>query len=197
MPHTHASVTEFARLQVEGGTEYGTASDADILMFLEAASRQVESFCGRSAYGSGFGPRIGTNVYDAAGGSELWFRDDLLSFTSGTAADKTGGTATAVVETTDFYLDDGGQYVAPYRRLRLHGLTSVTVGSGLRIWSIVAKWGYSDERLTHTTLAAAITSTTATTATTASPPSVRRRFGVAESAQSASKGSAIAKNTVP
>lgn len=157
MAHTYASVTEFKKFLSEGGTEYGTNSDADLLTLLEGVSRTVDDALDRSSFGSGFGPRIGTNVYDGTGSGCLDLRDDLISYTSGTVAAQTGGSTTAIADSTDFYLDNGaGRYVAPYRRLRLHYLTSVSVGSGMRIWSIVGKWGYQDEQVTATTAAEAM-----------------------------------------
>lgn len=148
MAHTYGNVTGFKRLIVEGGTEYGTENDPEILAVLEGSSRRVDAWCARRA--SGFGPRLGTNIYDGDGTYRLDLRDDLLTFTSGTVAGQTGGTAAAIVETTDFYLEPYN--FAQKRVLRCHGLTSVSVGAGQRIWSIVGKWGHSDERVVSASL---------------------------------------------
>lgn len=154
MPHTYASVDELKRWLVEGGTDYGTASDAELLGVLEGASRRVDAACGRSRFGTGFGPRIGTNLYDGDGAGDLDLSDDLIAFTSGTVAGSTGGTTSAITETTDFYLDNGfGHYASPYRRLAFNGLSSAAPAYGLRSWSLTGKWGYADERVVATTAA--------------------------------------------
>ena len=149
MAHSYASVSELKRQLVEGGTDYGTENDPELLAVLEGASRRIDAWCNRRA--SGFGPRIGTNVYDAAGKTRLYLGDDLLTFTSGTVAGQTGGTPVAITETTDFYLEPYNR--TPKRILNVHGLTSVSIGAGYRIWSIVGKWGYSDERVVSASLA--------------------------------------------
>jgi hypothetical protein len=148
--HTYASVTDLKRQIVEGGTDYGTTNDPELLAVLEGASRRIDAWCNRKA--SGFGPRIGTNVYDGNGTNYLDLRDDLLTFTSGTVAGQTGGTGVAIAESTDFYLEPYNS--AQKRALRCHGLTSVSVGAGYRIWSIIGKWGYADERVVAASLAA-------------------------------------------
>ena len=145
--HTYGSVTEMKRQIVEGGTEYGTGNDPELLAVLEGASRRIDNWCNRN--GSGFGPRLGTNLYDGSG-TRLELRDDLLTYTSGTVAGQTGGTPVAVVENTDCYLEPANR--TQKRLLIIHNLTSVTVGAGYRIWSIVGKWGYSDERVTSASL---------------------------------------------
>jgi len=155
VPHTYADLDQFKAFLKDGGEQVtgglGVTNDNFMLSILEAASRTVDAYCDRSRFGSGFGPRTGTNVYDASGEQHLDLKDDLLTYTSGTVKAETGGTGATVAETTDMYLDNGtGIYASPYRRLRLHGLTSKTVGSGLRIWSVVGKWGYADERFTAT-----------------------------------------------
>lgn len=148
MAHTYANVTEFKRQMVEGGTDYGNTNDPELLAILEGVSRRADAWCNRKA--SGFGPRLGTNVYDGDGSLRLYLADDLLTFTSGTVAGQTGGTPAAITETTDFYLEPYNR--TPKRILNSHGLTSVTVGAGFRIWSIVGKWGYSDERVVSASL---------------------------------------------
>jgi hypothetical protein len=149
MSHTYASVTDFKRQLVEGGTDYGTTNDPELLAVLEGASRRIDAWCNRGP--SGFGPRTGTNVYDSDGSARLDLADDLLTFTSGTVAGQTGGTPVAITETTDFYLEPYN--LAQKRRLYVHRLTGVTIGYGYRIWSIIGKWGYSEERVVATSLA--------------------------------------------
>lgn len=161
MAHTYASVTEFKRFMVEGGTDYGTDNDAELLTFLESASRTIDHYCNRSLFGSGFGPRTGTNRYDGDGGAKLQLHDDLLSMTSITVLDGTEGTSTTYTDETDFY--KGPYDTTPHRWLLLHGEGTNTVWTkGLRTVRPVGSWGYLDERLTHTTLAAAIGDTTGT-----------------------------------
>lgn len=167
MAHTYATLAEFNDyLRDTGSTTFAAESALIIarkLATLEAVSRRIDDHCSRSQFGSDFGPRLGTNSYDGESETRLYLGDDLLSYTSGTVKGQTGGTGVSIAETTDFYLEPSSR--TQKRWLRLHGLTSVTVGSGYRIWSIVGKWGYEDRRVSLTTLGAAISSTTATTIT--------------------------------
>ena len=169
MAHIYATLAEANDYARDAGSTTFAAESALIiarkLAPLAAVSRRIDAWCARSQFGSGFGPRLGTNVYDGQSESRLYLGDDLISYTSGTVAGQTGGTGVAIVESTDFYLEPASR--AQKRWLRLHGLTSVTVGAGYRIWSLLGSWGYEDRRVTLTTLGAAISSTTATTITLA------------------------------
>jgi hypothetical protein len=177
--HTYADLDAFKGFLKDGGElatgGLGSTTDVPMLSVLEGASRAVDAFCDRSSFGSGFGPRTGTNVYDANGESYLNLRDDLITYTSGTVAPSTGASAVAVTETTDGYFDSGtGIYATPYRRFRLHLLTSKPVGVGYRIWSFLGKWGYQDERSTSTTTVSSglAVDATATTFTTSATPTI-------------------------
>lgn len=166
MPHTYATVPAFHKYRVDGGSTE-TANDSTILPILEAASRAVDNFCNRSMFGSGFGPRTGTNRYNGQGGHTVDFADDLLSLTSISLLDSTAGSSLgSVVADTDYYLtDEGGRFEpAPYRKFLLHGQGSVTrLGIGHRVSSFTGTWGYENRTRTATATAGAIASTTATT----------------------------------
>lgn len=155
MSHTYASLDELKSYMVDGGN-VGTANDAGLLLALEAASRRVEQFCGRSgAYQSGFGPRTGTNSYDIQGwygGFTLYrdnmvmdLEDDLITATTVTVLDATGGNATTVVEGTDFYFQPYNR--SPKRRLVITGLGASYLLPGLKMVSITGTWGYAQELL--------------------------------------------------
>lgn len=155
MPHTYASLAEFQDFLRDGGsTDLGQAASnaAAMLGTLEGASRAVDAYCDRSRYGSGFGPRIGTNYYNDVGGSVLYLRDDLLTITSVTTYDQVGGSATVLTDDTHFYKRRGNTYgQAPYRELEIHDNSSNSHwGAGTRGNVIVGTWGYSNETLTAT-----------------------------------------------
>jgi hypothetical protein len=150
LAHCYSSVTELKEHLVDGGTGYGTTNDDELLQILESASRTIDLFCNRSRFGSGFGPRTGTNRYDSAYGTEVEFDDDLLSLTSLSLLDSTAGTSLgSPVVDTDYYLWPYDS--TPKRRFVLHGQGSVTrLGSGRRVSSFTGSWGYQDERVTAT-----------------------------------------------
>ena len=161
MAHTYASVSELQKLRTDGGSTE-TANDATFLSILEGASRAIDAFCDRSRFGSGFGPRTGTNRYNQTGRT-LELDDDLLSLTSITTYDSVGGTSSTLTDETDVlkYPYDA----TPYRRLILHENSSNWWGTATRGNWIAGKWGYQDERRTATATAGSIGSTTATTFT--------------------------------
>ena len=137
MAHVYACLQEFKDfLREQGSTSLGTNQDATMLGVLESASRRIDEFCGR---GSGFGPRTGTNQYDASGGVSLWLNDDLAVLTSlKTRASTAASTQTTCTVNTDFYLQrgDGSYGDAPYRRVFFHGMGANTAfGSGFKAWS--------------------------------------------------------------
>lgn len=179
MAHTYASLADamnFAR--DEGASSTGmwaiatSANSARALAVLESCSRRVDEWCGRSAYGSGFGPRTGINRYDGDGGNNLQLRDDLQSVTSITVRQATASaTTTTPAANTDYYLRNQrrGYEPAPYREILLHGLGSVTVfGSGFRVTDVSGTWGYANVSATNTATASVIASTSATTITVSS-----------------------------
>ena len=165
MAHTYAHVGEFKGYVTDSGaTAYGTQSDALILAYLESASRRLDGFCGRSRFGSGFGPRTASNRYDSNGDARLDLDDDLLTITSVTVLAGTGGASSTLTEDTDYYAEPYGR--DQKRHLLLHGLTNVTFSAGWRTVTVAGTAGYSNTRRTATaTLGAAISSTTATTFT--------------------------------
>lgn len=153
MPHTYASVNEFKDfLRDNGSADVGTTNDSQLLGILEGASRTVDGYCDRSAYGSGFGPRTGTNYYNDVGGSVLYLRDDLLTITSVTTYDQAGGSATTLTDETHFYKRRGHTYgQPPYRELEIHDNSSNSHwGAGTRGNVVVGTWGYQNETLTAT-----------------------------------------------
>ena len=172
MSHTYASLDELKGYFVDGGNAYGTANDAGLLKLLESSSRRVDGFCGRSPAGqSGFGPRTGTNTYDAQGwyGGFTLYRDnmvmdladDLLTATTVTVLDQTGGNATTMTEGTDFYLQPYNN--SPKRTLIVTGLGQTYLVPGLKILSMAGTWGYATEIVTT----AATLGTVSASATTA------------------------------
>ena len=167
MAHTYASLLDAKRYATDEGIAWGSGStnDALALSILESVSRRVDFVCHRSSFGSGFGPRTGTNEYDARYGATLDLLDDCLSITSVTSyADTAHSSSVTPVEDTDFYLvNQAGTYSpAPYRRLVLHRSGSVTqFGWGLKVISIVGTWGHAAD-----TTALTATGTVASTSTT-------------------------------
>lgn len=158
MAHVYASLDEAKRYAADEGIAWGPGStnDALALSILVSVSRRIDGWCRRSAFGSGFGPRLGTNRYDAEGGTALPFRDDCISLTTVTLRASTASATTSTIAAdTDYYLvNQQGQYEpGPYRRLILHGQGTATLPSGLRVVESAGSWGYQDvtETLTPTT----------------------------------------------
>src|SRR5690349_19939566 len=126
MSHTYATVAE-ANDQIVSAwsTKFATESAGIValkLAMLEAVSRRIDSVCHRSLFGTGFGPRIGTNYYDGDGSDTLPLRDDLVSLSAFTVAPNTPGTGVSPVVTTDCFLGGAAGFTgAPYRKITLHG----------------------------------------------------------------------------
>lgn len=162
MPHVYASVGEANDYMLSNGASVLTSEVAAIvsrkLLALESISRLIDEKMERSDFGSGFGPRTGTNKYDGTGGNLLRLRDDLLSVTSITIRPSTASstTSTPTVDTDHYLLDDMDGYGgAPYRAILLHGQGTITAfGSGYRVTDVAGSWGNSDERFTSTTTVA-------------------------------------------
>lgn len=76
MGHLYASLVGFKHY-LSGG-DYGTDRDAEIVAVLGSVSRAIDGFCCRSRFGSGFGPRNGTNTYRTRSRA-LLLEDDLAS----------------------------------------------------------------------------------------------------------------------
>lgn len=143
MPHTYATISQAnAYLASNGGTAIGTAtSEQDLaLSLLEAASRRVESWCDRSRFGSGFGPRIASNRYDGRG-IDLDLQDDFVSLTV-TMLDGTGGANVPLTVETDYYL--WPYDTTPKREVRFNGVGE-SPASGLRIFTVAGTAGYSND----------------------------------------------------
>jgi hypothetical protein len=144
---------------------------------LESVSRLIEARMERSAFGSGFGPRTGTNRYDGCGRNYLRLVDDLLTVTSITILASTGAaSSTVLVADTDYYLLDGndGYSSGPYRKVLLHQQGVSAFGSGFRVTDIVGSWGYQDEKYVSTTTVASglASDATVTTFTTSATPTI-------------------------
>lgn len=169
--HTYASLAEAMNWARDNGaaTLWSAAStnNASALLGLESAARRVDAWCERSKYASGFGPRLGTNRYDAAGGNEMILDDDLISVTSVNNRPSTGATGTAIVADTDYYLRNArrGYEPGPYRTLILHQVGVSAFGTGFRVLEIVGSWGFEDNHDTLTATMGIIASTTETTLT--------------------------------
>lgn len=180
MAHTYATVAEANDYITSGGaTKFATESAAIValkLAILESVSRRIDSVCHRSAFGSGFGPRIGTNKYDGDGSNSLLLRDDLLSTSAFTVASVTGGTGVSPVVDTDYFLATPDGYTGPpYRTIILHGQGSPTYfGLGYRTVVVTGTWGYGNVTIPSTTTVASglASGTTATTFTTSATPTI-------------------------
>lgn len=168
--HVYASLAEAKQFLRDEGVPWaeGSTNDARALGVLTSCSRRVDDWCDRSAFESGFGPRLGTNRYDGAGKAELDLRDDLLSTSSvttrATTAAATTGTLTA---DTDYYLVNErlGYEPGPYRKVILHGEGIAAFGSGRRVTDWAGAWGYEDRRVTFTATADAIADADVTSVT--------------------------------
>ena len=156
--HTYASLAAWKNYARDQGATAmwtaGTSNDQVMLDILSSVSERIDQWCERSAFGSGFGPRLGTNRYDGHFDRWLHLRDDLLSVTGITAYPSTeAATSSALTADDDYYLLNGrGQYEpGPFRRIVLHGLGSVTqFGYGLRVTEVAGVWGYQSTTLVLT-----------------------------------------------
>jgi hypothetical protein len=174
--HTYASISEFKDFLRDGGSAssggLGTTNDGPMLTLLEGASRTVDAYCDRSQFGTGFGPRVASNRYDAHDSDYLNLEDDFLAISAVTVLAGTGGTSSSLTEETDYYTQPYGR--AQKRRLQLNRLTSGTFPYGIRTITVAGSAGYQDERETSTTTVASGLSagTTATTFTTSASPTI-------------------------
>ncbi len=152
--HTYASLADAKRFLTDEGIAWGDGSTNDslALAFLESVSRRVDEWCRRER--SGFGPRLGTNRYDASGGTTLDFGDDLLSTTTATllASTASATTSTIAADTDYFLVNQRGDYEpGPFRRAILHGQgTTTAFPSGFRVVEWAGTWGHRDETRTLT-----------------------------------------------
>ncbi len=158
MSHTYASVEDFRRFMIDGGDASWTGSDPLILTILEGASRRVDGFTMRSEFGSGFGPRIGTNTYDATRDGILELRDDLLAIGTATAHDAYNDTGRVIADGTDFLKRPSG--LGPFTYLERVTTGSNAFGAAQGGNVIAGTWGYSNETAPLGTAALAGTATT-------------------------------------
>ena len=180
MAHTYATVAEANDYITSGGAVKFAAESAAIvalkLSILESVSRRIDSVCHRSAFGSGFGPRIGTNKYDGDGSPGLLLRDDLLNTSAFTVATATLGTGVSPVVDTDYFLATPDGYTGPpYRKIILHGQGSPTYfAAGYRTVVVAGTWGYSNVTIPNaTTVSSGLAAgTTATSFTTSATPTI-------------------------
>lgn len=181
MPHTYATVAEANEYITSGGSTKFASESATIvalkLSILESVSRRIDSVSHRSRFGSGFGPRIGTNLYDGDGSNELLLNDDLLGTPSAfTIAPSTGASGVSPAITTDYYLANSGGYTGPpWRKIILHGQgTPIYYAGGYRTISITGTWGHSNTTIPSTTTMASgqAASASATTFTTSATPTI-------------------------
>jgi hypothetical protein len=142
--HTYADVSQFKSFLIDGGDASWTQSDTILLTLLEGASRRIDEWADRSDFGSGFGPRTGTNKYDYPNDDDLDLRDDLLTITSVTAHDVYGDTGRTLTDGTHFIKrPSGGVY--PYRELELLYSSTGVFGAAQEGNVIIGTWGYSNE----------------------------------------------------
>lgn len=181
MGHVYATVTEANDYETSGGsTKFASESAVRVALkraILESVSQRIDDVCHRSGYGSGFGPRVGTNRYDGDGGCDLWLKDDLLSLTTITLNPSTASsTSYSPVVDTDYYLRNADGYTGPpWRRITLHGQGSpAKFGSGLRVSALTGTWGHSNT----TVLSSATTSEALDTSETGVDVSAGTAFAV-------------------
>ncbi len=147
MPHVYATVAEANdQLTSTGSTKFASEAATTValkLSMLEAVSRRIDAVCHRSVFGTGFGPRIGTNYYDGDGTGTLLLNDDLVSLSAFTVAPNTTATGVSPVVTTDYFLSSpAGHTGAPYRKITLHGYgTPTSFAPGLRTVVCTGTWG--------------------------------------------------------
>lgn len=150
--HVYATVGEADDYETSGGAvKFASQSAAVVALklgILESVSRLLDEKCERSDFGSGFGPRIGTNHYDGAGRNYLRLRDDLQSITTLTIrlATRDSGTILPAADTDYFMMNAEGAYEpGPYRKLLLHRYGIVSAfGYGYKVTDIAGVWGLSN-----------------------------------------------------
>ena len=131
MAHCYASTDKFKAFLVSNGvTDFGSTDDDAMLTVLEASSRRIDGYCRRSRFGSGFGPRIGTNRYDTAGGLDLAFDDDLLALTSATVYAGTGGAPEGVLAAAALRCLGGGMQAKIWPRDEAERQSLIQAGWG-------------------------------------------------------------------
>ena len=159
MAHTYASVDQLKSFLVSNGNaDFGTTDDGALLLILEGASRRVDGFTGRSRFGSGFGPRIASNVYDHDASSYLALNDDFIAITEVTSAATTGATAGALVASNDYLAVPSA---TPYRALVFPGLGTGSIGAGFQVLTVAGTAGYSVETSSVGTIGTVSASATA------------------------------------
>jgi hypothetical protein len=180
MAHVYATVADANEYITSGGATKFASESAAVqalkLSILESVSRRIDDVCHRSWFGSGFGPRIGTNLYDGDGSNALLLRDDLLTVSAFTVASVTGGTGVSPTVTTDYFLSNVAGYTGPpWRQLLLHGQgTPTSFATGYRTVSVTGTWGYSNVTAASTTTVASglASSSAAVTFTTSASPTI-------------------------
>ena len=173
MAHVYATVAEANDQLTSGGsTKFASEAAAIValkLSALESVSRRIDEVSHRSAFGSGFGPRLGTHYYDGDGTNTLLLRDDVQSIGTLSIAPVTGGTPATATLNTDYYLVNADGYTGPpWRKVVLHGQGSPTAfGAGIRTISTPSTtvWGHSNTTVALTATASAIGTTTTTSVT--------------------------------
>lgn len=169
MAHVYATLADLKNYITDGGSSsLGTTNDTLLLAVLESVSAVIDDRCERSAFGSGFGPRTGTNKYDGRSTNKLRLRDDLLTVTSVLLRDYTASSGTqAPVADTDYYLlnAEATYSPGPYRTMLLHLQGIPIFGYGFRVTEIAGTWGYQNVTVTLTATTSAISTTTTTSVT--------------------------------
>lgn len=143
MSHTYSDCAAFAAFMGDPDAGYAAST---ILPLLEDASRAAEDYCERSRFGSGFGPRIGTNHYTGEGDYSLWLDDDLLAITSLTVRPSVIGTDVSFTESTDYYAVPFDH--SPKRRLDAMHTSALYFYEVQRGIALTGKYGYQDVRVT-------------------------------------------------
>lgn len=166
--HCYANVAQFKRFLLDTGTDFGTASDDDLLNTLQSASRSADAHCQRGGVLPVFGPTVVTRRYTARGGTCLDLGVDFYSITGVTAIPSFGSAPITYTVETDFYLEpfDG----PPYRSLTLISGGQGTWYGTVRGVTVTGITGKHSETQAYGTLSGGI-SATVELLTMVSPPS--------------------------
>lgn len=143
MSHTYAHIGDLKN-SLEADAVTWTEDDATLLGWLEAGARRIDGWCDRSKFGSGFGPRTGTNAYDYPDDPTcLYLEDDLLAVTTVTVYDTYGVSAGTLADGTNFLKTPYDR--SPFRELTLIVGSSRGFGAAQQGTRIAGTWGYSNE----------------------------------------------------
>lgn len=145
--HVYGSLAELNDTLVTGGAAAMTnaGNNARKLQILDEVSRLIDFKAHR---GSGFGPWVGTKVYDGHCRSELYLRADISALDEIRIRPSQWADVVTPVETSDFLLAGIGGYDPPFRKIVLYrgvGYTATVpshFGTALRGIEVDATWSF-------------------------------------------------------